>query len=110
MYDFSVDYNSIYKSDILNIHKYLMVKNNINIIIKFIRQVFIVSWSFSKSLVTKYVSLYIKPCLIRPTFLDLHPVRIKYYPFLIALDKCTGNCKSVDDLSPKYVFRVKQKT
>ena len=28
-YDFSVDYNSIDKSDILNIHKYLMVKNNI---------------------------------------------------------------------------------
>ena len=28
-YDFSVDYNSIYKFDILNIHKYLMTKNNI---------------------------------------------------------------------------------
>ena len=25
---FSVDYNSIDKSDILNIHKYLMTKNN----------------------------------------------------------------------------------
>ena len=28
MYDFSVDYSSIDKSDILNIHKYLMIKNN----------------------------------------------------------------------------------
>ena len=28
-YDFSVDYNSIDKSVILNIHKYLMTKNNI---------------------------------------------------------------------------------
>ena len=28
-YDFSVDYNAIDKSDILHIHKYLMVKNNI---------------------------------------------------------------------------------
>ena len=27
VYDFSVDYNSIDKSDILNIHKYLMAKN-----------------------------------------------------------------------------------
>ena len=27
--DFSVDYNAIDKSDILNIHKYLMVKNDI---------------------------------------------------------------------------------
>ena len=31
VYDFSVDYNAIDKSDILNIHKYLMfkIKNNI---------------------------------------------------------------------------------
>ena len=29
VHDFSVDYNSIDKSDILNIHKYLMTKNNI---------------------------------------------------------------------------------
>ena len=29
VYDFSVDYNSIDKSDILNIHKYLMIKINI---------------------------------------------------------------------------------
>ena len=29
LFDFSVDYNSFDKSDILNIHKYLMTKNNI---------------------------------------------------------------------------------
>ena len=29
VYDFSVDCHAINKSDILNIHKYLMVKNNI---------------------------------------------------------------------------------
>ena len=29
VYDFSVDYNSIDKSDILNIHKYLMTENNL---------------------------------------------------------------------------------
>ena len=29
MYDFPVDYNHIDKSNVLNIHKYLMVKNNI---------------------------------------------------------------------------------
>ena len=29
VYDFSVDYNAIDKSDILGIHKHLMVKNNI---------------------------------------------------------------------------------
>ena len=29
VYDFSIDYDSIYKSAILNIHKHLMTKNNI---------------------------------------------------------------------------------
>ena len=29
MYHFSFDYNSVDKSDIINIHKYLMTKNNI---------------------------------------------------------------------------------
>ena len=29
VYDISFDYNSVNKSDILNIHKYLMAKNNI---------------------------------------------------------------------------------
>ena len=29
VYDFSVDYNSIDKSHIFNIHKYLMTKNNV---------------------------------------------------------------------------------
>ena len=29
VYNFSVDYNTIDKSDILSIHKYLMTKNNI---------------------------------------------------------------------------------
>ena len=29
VYDFSVDYNSVDKSDITNIHKYLITKNNI---------------------------------------------------------------------------------
>ena len=29
VYDFSVDYEAIDKSNILNIHKYLMIKNNL---------------------------------------------------------------------------------
>ena len=30
VYDFLIDYNAIHKFDILNISKYLMVKNNIS--------------------------------------------------------------------------------
>ena len=31
VYDFLVDYNCIDKSEILNIHKYLMIKNNVRV-------------------------------------------------------------------------------
>ena len=49
VYDFSVEYNSIDKSDILNIQKYLMTKNN-KIMFSLIKLVFIVLLGFSESL------------------------------------------------------------
>ena len=30
--------------------------------------------------------------MVRPTFIDLNPVELIYYPFIISLDKCTGTC------------------
>ena len=36
--------------------------------------------------------------MIRPTLIDLNHVELKYYPFMISLDKYTGNCNV---LSPK---------
>ena len=33
-----------------------------------------------------------KPCIVRPTIIDMNPVEFKYYPFMISLNKCTGSC------------------
>ena len=66
---------------------------------RLIKQVFIALLSFSRSLVTKYVSLNNRPCMIRPTLIDSNPVDLKYYPFMISLDKCRVSCNSVNDLS-----------
>ena len=52
-----------------------------------IKQVFIVLSSFSSSVATKSVSLNDEPCMIRPTLIDLNPVEVKYYLFMISLDK-----------------------
>ena len=30
--------------------------------------------------------------MARPTIIDLNPVELKYHPFMISLDKCTGIC------------------
>ena len=31
-------------------------------------------------------------CMVRPTLIDLNPVELKCYPFMISLDKCSGSC------------------
>ena len=62
---------------------------------------FTVLLSFSKYLVcnqTKCLFLNDKPCIIRPTLIDLNPVELNYYPFMISLDRCSGSCNV---LSPK---------
>ena len=66
LHDFSADYEVIDKSDVLNIDKYLRVKNN-KIMFWRIKQVFIVLLSFSRSSTTKCVSLSDKPCMARTT-------------------------------------------
>ena len=67
-----------------------------------IKQVFIVLVSFSESLATKCVSLNDEICMVRPTLIDLNPIELKYYPFMISLDKCNV-------LSPKICVLKKTK-
>ena len=64
--------------------------------------------SFSECLAIKYVLLNIEPCIVnnepclfRPNLIELIPIERNYYPSMISLDKCNGNCNAVDDLSTK---------
>ena len=36
--------------------------------------------------------------MVRPTLIDMNPVELKYYSFMVSLNKCTGSCNV---LSPK---------
>ena len=76
-----------------------MTKNNIN-------SLFIALLSFSSSLAcdrTKCLFLSDEPCMVRNTLIDLNPVELKYYPFMLSLNKCTGSCNV---LTPKiYVSK-----
>ena len=56
-----------------------------------IKQVFIALLSFISSLATKFVSLNDETCVLRPTLIDLNPVEVKYYPFMISSDTCNGS-------------------
>ena len=62
------------------------------------KHVFVV---FSEYLATKCLFLNDEPCMVRPTLIDLNPVELRYYPFVISLNKCTGGCSV---LSPKIYF------
>ena len=75
---------------------------------RLIKQVFVALLSLSGSLATKCMSLNNEPCTIRPTLIDFNHIELNYYPFMISLDKCIGNCNSVDSLSTK--IRVLSKT
>ena len=44
--------------------------------------------------------------MVRPTLIDLDPIDLKYYPFMISLDKCNGTCNI---LSPKICAPKKTK-
>ena len=48
--------------------------------------------SFSSSLATTCLFLNDEPCMVRPTLINLNPVEVKYYLFMISLNKCTGSC------------------
>ena len=45
--------------------------------------------------------------MVRPTLIDMNPFELKYYPFMINFNKCTGY---FNVLSPKNMFQKKQKT
>ena len=44
----------------------------------------------------------------RPTLIDINSVELKYCPFMISLNKCTGSCNVVMSYLQKYVFQKKQ--
>ena len=64
-------------------------------------ELFIALFNFSRSLQTKCVSLNNEPYMTRPTVIDLNPIELKYYPFMISLQKYKETCHTVDDLYTK---------
>ena len=69
-----------------------------------IKQVFIILLSLNSSLVRdrpKCLFFNDELCMVRPNLIDLNPVELRYYPFMISIDKCTAGCNI---LSPKICF------
>ena len=41
--------------------------------------------------------------MVRPNFIDMVPVDLNYYPFMISLNKCTGSCNVSLDVVMCYI-------
>ena len=71
---------------------------------------FVVLLSFNESLTTKCLSFNYEICMARPTLIDLNPVGLKYYRFMISLDKYSGSCvrnvlqRKQNRYTPKYLM------
>ena len=57
--------------------------------VSLIKKVFIVLLSFRSPLDTKCLSSNDEPCMVRPSLIDFNPVELKYYTFMVILDKCS---------------------
>ena len=44
---------------------------------------------------TKCLFLNDELCMVRPTIIYMNPVELKYYPFVISLNKCIGSCNAL---------------
>ena len=107
--DFSVDYNSIDKYDMVSINKYLTNKNNMKKYSALLNKCLLYLLSFSESLVrnqTKCLFLNDEPCMVIPTLIDLDPFELKCYPLTNSLNKCTESCNV---FSPKICLSKERK-
>ena len=57
------------------------------------------------------MSLNNQNCQIQLTLINLHPTEysqeIHYYPYAVKLEKCVGNCNTLNDLSNRVCIRNK---
>ena len=56
----------------------------------------------------KYISLNNQQCMTHTTLINSHPngyiQGLHYYPFAVSLDRCTGSCNTLNDLSNWICF------
>ena len=90
VYDFSVEYNAISVDDIRNIHKYLMVKNNI---VQNVTIIILCIKIFWFKCIDK-MGRFIKSKMVRSKIIEMNK---NYYPFKIFVNKCLGSCNTINN-------------
>ena len=55
------------------------------------------------------MSLNEQTCMVRTFLIDLNHVELKFFPFIVSLDKWIGTCNPGNDLSTKICIPSKKK-
>ena len=111
-YDFSVDYSAITNDEILDIHKYLIKKNNIVEMLRFIKKCFFTAITFFSPNVLNVnslecVSMNNQECKIRSEIININTNEPMYYPYSIKTNKCKGSCNTIINVK---VFNLMSRT
>ena len=102
VYDFSVDFDATDVDDILDIHKYLMKKNNIvqMKIFGFVKKLFFVGLTilsdFANANLLSCISINNQECKTRPQVVKVNGDEPVFFPFGIETSKCSGSCNNIN--------------
>ena len=69
-------------------------------IFSFVKKVFILGLTVLSNSITcalNYVSLNNQECKVRPTFVNVSSNNSIFYPFSVKINRCSGNCNSIND-------------
>ena len=111
VYNFTVNYDAIVAYYILDIHKYLMKKNNMIFkMFKFIKKVFVVAMSFFSCNLLKCVSMNNQECKVRPEIININSNEPSFYPYSVKISKCSGSCNNINDPYAKLYVLMQVKT
>ena len=106
IYDFAVDYTNINIGDIYNIHRYLMKKQYIKmLLINFAISLF----SILKVGALECVSVVNQKCMPRPKILEVNEGvgEALFYPYNVVVNKCSGSCNMLENPGAKIKFLMR---
>ena len=101
-YDFSADYDATDVDDIVDIHKYLIKKNNIVYmkIFGFVKKMFFVGLAILSSLTNanslSCTSMNNQECRVGPQFINVNGDEPVFFPFNFKTSKCNGSCNNIN--------------
>ena len=102
VYDFNVDYDATDVDDILDIHKYLMKKNDsiikcLSLLKKSIFCRINDLLSFMSINFLSCISMNNQECKVRLQIVNVNSNEPVFYPFSIETSKCSGSCNNIID-------------